>query len=1258
MRFLESLSFHVKLLLILLIPLGGILGLGLVGIHEKRVLIVEMERMNHLSGLAVQISDLIHEIQRERGFTAGFLGSRGKRFQEELACQRARVESSLARLNQSRQELHQSERNADALGEPFQSAIADLDKRDPIRQTVDQLEIDASEAIGYFSAINLDLLNTIDRLSSFAATVEIATLTRNYTLFLQGKERAGIERAIIAETLTAGRFAPGMYRRFSALVSEQETLFGIFRTLVSPGERVRFDAIAFGADASMVERMREVLFKSGHASALYIQLGLLYQNMALRGAYHSVKNLLIRGSLYGDRDENFDPAAQQRHYQLQFEGNHQALREIVARIRALSAEELSPDQRGDVELVWENIEAYRRSITRIIEMQRQGATLHEIDLDPGVKIDDRPADEAIRRLVESTRVGRFSMEVNDWFAASTARIDQFKELEDQLSLRLITRGKALEKESRNELLAYRLAMLAIMLLALGMGSYLVRRLRDKTERIVRLSRQIRAGDLSARIELWDATHQDELDRIAMAMNRMVEGLDRSTRLTQETMHALANSENRLRSMLETAPDAILSLDAAGRVESVNPAGEDLFGYYPGTMAGCFIEDLVPNFREVLTLHDVDGISAHRTVEVEGLCRDEGKFPVEVSMSGYESVTGAWHYLLIMNDITERRQVKMALASAYAELEQRVRERTFDLEQANRQLFAEIDERTRAEQGLTLAAKVFETATEGILITDAKGRIIKCNHAFMEISGYSFEEVYGRLPSMMSSGRHDQAFYEAMWKGILEDGAWSGEIWNRRKCGEIFPQKLSITTVWNGDNELTHYVGIFSDITELKETEKRLEQMAYFDALTHLPNRVLFRDRLQHELDKKTRYDFTLAVFFIDLDRFKHVNDSLGHSAGDQLLVEVAERIRISLRKYDTVARLGGDEFAAIITGLKDGREAAPVARKIIESLKTAFYINGHEVFVGASIGISVFPNDGEEIETLTKHADIAMYKAKESGRGVIKFFEEAINAGLQNHLQMESALRNGIKNGEFTVHYQPKVSLKSGLIVGMESLVRWFPPEGPMVSPVRFIPVAEDSGLILPLGAQVLRDSCRQAAIWRKQGQDIHMAVNLSALQFQKSELVDEVQAILEEEDLPPGALELEITESMVMGNVERSIERMKALKALGLTLAVDDFGTGYSSLNYLKKFPIDTLKIDQSFVRDLGQTREGLAIVLAIISMGQALHLKLVAEGVETREQLDILRELGCHEIQGYYFSKPVAAEGIGAMFADGKRLTWQESE
>ncbi|MBF0339809.1 MAG: nitrate- and nitrite sensing domain-containing protein, partial [Magnetococcales bacterium] len=782
MRFLESLSFQSKLLLILLIPLGGILGLGIVGIQEKHVLINQMERMNRLSSLAVNMSHLVHQLQRERGLTAGFLGSRGQRFQEELTRQRPGTDQSLARLTTQIATLDPSGQLEGELGGFFQSAIGHLQQADQIRFQVDRLEISSGDAIAYFSGMNADFLIAIDRISGLAATAEISALARNYNTFLQGKERAGLERAVIAETLSAGRFGPGMYRRFSALVSEQETLFGIFYAMAGTGERALFDAIANDPATLAVGQMREQLFRTGHASSLYVLLGQLYQNMALRGAYHSIKNLLIRGSLYGFADDAFDPAQQQRHYQEQFEQNHQAIRAIVERILSLSPEELSARQRADVELVWANIEEYRHSAQVIIELQNQGKHLHEIDMDAtaGVKIDDGPADAAIRRLVESTRVGQFDIDAQLWFQASTTKIDRFKALEDRLAEGLIARGRFLEREARSALLGYRLFTLAIMIISLGFGVTLVRQLRDKTSRIVELNRRISAGDLSVRFPVPEGRALDELDLIADSMNRMVIGLDHTTRLKQQTMRALEDSEKRVRSMLDTAPDAILSLDDHGWVLEINPAGEDLFGYYPGTLTGCSVDDLIPDLRQALAQgrDDAHGRrvsdihAAHATLEMEGLCRDAGTFPLEISLSSYEIGDATRHFTLILKDITERRQVKAALSRAYAELEERVRDRTRELEQTNQQLFAEIDERIRAEQGLSLAAKVFETANEGILITDAQVRIIKSNHAFTEISGYSHEEVFGRNPSMLSSGRQGSEFYARMWEEILQNGAWS------------------------------------------------------------------------------------------------------------------------------------------------------------------------------------------------------------------------------------------------------------------------------------------------------------------------------------------------------------------------------------------------------------------------------------------------------------------------------------------------------
>ncbi len=875
-----------------------------------------------------------------------------------------------------------------------------------------------------------------------------------------------------------------------------------------------------------------------------------------------------------------------------------------------------------------------------------------------MKIDDNPADDAIRRLIKSTAVGEYGVDPTVWFATITKKINLLKEVENYLSAGLMVKSNELMRKARNQFMAY-LGFIAVTLaLSIALGMIILRQLQKQTAQILAYNAKISAGDLTSRIPVAITDSPDELGQIAISMNSMVESLDAATQAQQQAINDLAISEFRIRSVLETAPDVIISLDEQGFIKSINPAGDNLFGYYPGTLPGKHISFLIPSFGTAeksgkwhTDLLDGGNIS-NVQIERDGVCQDAGTFPLEISMSVYSNSAGESCYTLIVKDITERKQAKMALDHAYSNLERRVRERTRELELANQKMFAEIDERIRAEQGLKLASKVFENANEGILITDATVNIIKVNRAFSDITGFTREELLGANPRVLSSGRHDQEFFREMWEEIVKHGEWSGEIWNRRKGGEIFPQLLSITTVWNQDNQLTNYVGIFSDITQLKETEERLEKMAYFDALTDLPNRVLFRDRLEHEMAQADRDDSKLAVLFIDLDRFKHVNDSLGHTAGDILLVEVSNRILSCLRKSDTVARLGGDEFAAITTDLFQGRAAAPLASKIIKTLKEKFIIQGHEVFIGGSVGISIYPNDGQDIETLTKHADIAMYRAKEDGRGVFKFFEEGENHGVEDRLVMESKLRKALDEREFLLHYQPKVNLETGKITGMESLVRWLSGDGKMVSPALFIPLAEETGTILPLGDWILYQACSDAAAWHAAGYPLQIAVNLSTKQLQQKELVETVRDTLEETGLDPKYLELEITASMVMGNVEKSIDIMNQLKRLGVGIAVDDFGTGYSSLNYLKRFPIDTLKIDQSFVRDLDSDAGDAAIVSAIISLGQALNLKVIAEGVESLSHLTTLQQKQCQEIQGYYFSKPLPAKQFEKLLKEGKTL------
>lgn len=563
---------------------------------------------------------------------------------------------------------------------------------------------------------------------------------------------------------------------------------------------------------------------------------------------------------------------------------------------------------------------------------------------------------------------------------------------------------------------------------------------------------------------------------------------------------------------------------------------------------------------------------------------------------------------------------------------------------------DITDRKRTESDLMLAKNIIENANEGVVVTTLDGIITDVNEAYEKITGYTREEVLGKTPAINKSGRHDSAFYQAMWEGIRRDGYWQGEIWDRRKNGAIYPKWLSINTVRNERGETSNYVGIFSDITLKKATEEQLEKLAYFDSLTELPNRLLFRDRLSQEIAAARRHNFKVALLFIDLDRFKYVNDNLGHAAGDELLQIVAQRIKETVRDSDTVSRLGGDEFTVIIPDIEHEEQVSGVAQKIIAVLGETMSLRGQAVHIGASIGIAIFPNDGENIDQLNQHADMALYKAKDEGRNNFQYFSHEMQIHNAERIKLEADMRRGIERGEFTLYYQPKYTLATGEISGIESLLRWQQPERGLVSPAEFIPLAEETGLIIPISEIVLRQACMQTAEWnREMGMTLNVAVNLSAKQFAQAELAAVIAGVLDESGLSAEHLELELTESMVMDDVEQAILTMYALRDLGLSLAIDDFGTGYSSLSYLKRFPITTLKIDQSFVRDLTTDSDDASIIQAIIAMARQLQLHVVAEGVETREQLEFLRRHGCEQVQGYLLSRPLPKDSLEALLRQG---------
>ncbi|UCJ18020.1 EAL domain-containing protein [Pseudomonas sp. MM211] len=556
---------------------------------------------------------------------------------------------------------------------------------------------------------------------------------------------------------------------------------------------------------------------------------------------------------------------------------------------------------------------------------------------------------------------------------------------------------------------------------------------------------------------------------------------------------------------------------------------------------------------------------------------------------------------------------------------------------------DITQRRADADSLRQAAAVFEATQEGVLVTDARQNIVHINPAFSRITGYSEAEILGKHPTLLKSGRHDAAFYQHLWHSLQTQGTWSGEVWNRRKNGEIYPQWQCIRAIHDDNGLVSHYVAVFSDITVLKHSQHELDHLAHHDPLSNLPNRLLFTERVEHALERAQSEADRGAVLVVDLDHFKHINESLGHNVGDLLLKATGERLASQLGKGTTLARLGGDEFGLLSEDCKQTEQAAHLAQRLIDCLNEPFMLDGQELFISASIGICLYPDDAKTVEQVLRNVDSALFKAKSSGREGFAFYDQEQTEYARHRVELIAGMRHAIDNDELRVHYQPLRCLADGRMIGVEALVRWQHPQRGLVPPGEFIPIAEDSGMINAIDAWVLEHACRQMVSWRAAGSALQfVAVNISSRLFSRGELDQRVAQVLADTGLPAECLELEVTESAVMDDPDQAQALLERLRSLGVRLAIDDFGTGYSSLARLKRLPVQKLKLDQSFVAGLPHDKDDRAITRAVIALAHSMEMKVLAEGIERGEQQDYLRQLGCDYAQGYFIGHPVPADAL----------------
>jgi diguanylate cyclase (GGDEF)-like protein/PAS domain S-box-containing protein len=758
-----------------------------------------------------------------------------------------------------------------------------------------------------------------------------------------------------------------------------------------------------------------------------------------------------------------------------------------------------------------------------------------------------------------------------------------------------------------------LAILALAIVLDFLGIWLVLRtalaplsaLHDGTLRI-------KAGELATRLV---PAGDPELRGVMTTFNDMAATLEADRAL-------LARDRDYLEVTLASIGDGVITTDAAGMVEFMNPAAEELTGWPASRARGMKLSD-------VFEIHDA----------VSG---DRLECPVGQALQNGGAVVLTDDALLIQRGPGARHIVDLVTAPIRGSSQGAVLGTVL--------VMRDESEKRAQEYRMNLLASVVEHASESVVITDPETVIIDVNHAFTEVTGYTRNEVMGQKISLLKSGRHDRAFYERLWSALNTDGYWHGEIFNRRKDGDIFVEMASISAVHDARGKVTHYFGLFTDITLLKDQQRQLEHLAYYDVLTGLPNRRLLADRFEIALSQTRRAESSLAVCYLDLDGFKEVNDRYGHRSGDRLLIEVAERLKGSVRSGDTIARLGGDEFVLVLLGFDRATESEHILNRILSSLAAPFSFDGNTVAISASIGVALCPDEaGNDLDSLLRHADHAMYVAKQAGRNRWHVFDVRQDRAVQEHQERRENIVRALNQGEFRLHYQPKVNMRTGALTGAEALIRWQHPDKGLLSPAEFLPTIQDSELSISVGDWVIGEAVRQVEAWRRVGLRIPVSVNISAQHMQHPQFLANLGTQLTRyPDLPEGMIEVEVLESSALDDIARASAVIRECRRLGVTVALDDFGTGYSSLTYLRRLPVSTIKIDQTFVRDMLVDQDDTAIVEGVISLAKAFQREVIAEGVETREHGLLLLRMGCELGQGYGIARPMPGDAMASWVAN----------